>query len=176
MRVRPLMYLAQGQALDRVLRELAPGAWDTVIRLGRPDSLLTAAAAIQEGDSVALLADRRLGRDRVRRCLFLGGDILLPEGPLRLARALDVPALLCLGLYRGGGHYTIRLETFAESLRCVPGAGLDTWAQRFAGRLEATCRELPFNWFNFYDLWEEADEAAALDAAADRDLGPGRAR
>lgn len=179
LRVRPLMYLQQHQTLDRVLREFAPEVWESVIALGHPDSLLQAAAAIQAGDSVALLADRRLGHDRTHRCTFLGGDILLPEGPLRLARALDVPVLLCLGLYRGDGHYAVRLETFAERLCTEDGsriAALDLWAQRFADRLAAVCRELPYNWFNFYDVWEEADAAAALDTAADNRVGAGRGR
>jgi predicted LPLAT superfamily acyltransferase len=27
--------------------------------------------------------------------------------------------------------------------------------ERYAARLEALCRESPFNWFNFYDFWDE---------------------
>lgn len=179
LRVRPLMYLRQRHTLDRVLREIAPEVWESVIALGRWDSLLQAAAAIQAGDSVALLADRHLGPDRTHRCTFLGGDILLPEGPLRLAWALDVPVLLCLGLYRGDGYYAVRLESFAERLGVEGGsraAALDRWAQRFADRLAAVCRELPYNWFNFYDIWGEADAAAALDTAADNRVGTGHGR
>lgn len=178
-RVRPLMYLAQGQILDRVLGELAPAARDAIIPLGRRDSLLQAAAAIQEGDSVALLADRHLGRDRSRRCRFLGGAIAIPEGPLRLAHALGVPVLLCLGLYRGNGHYAVHLETFAEHLdigRDTRTADLDRWAQRFADRLEAVCREVPYNWFNFHDVWEEADEIGVADGGTARGVDAGRRR
>lgn len=178
-RVRPLMYLAQGQILDRVLGELAPAARDAIIPLGRPDSLLQAAAAIQEGDSVALLADRHLGRDRSRRCTFLGGEIAIPEGPLRLAHALGVPVLLCLGLYRGDGHYAVHLETFAEHLdigRDTRAADLDRWAQRFADRLETVCREVPYNWFNFHDVWEEADEIGVADGGTARGVDAGRLR
>lgn len=179
LRVRPLMYRAQGQTLERVLAELDPEATDEVIELGEPHSLLRAAGAVQEGASVALLADRRLGHDRVHRCRFLGGDILLPEGPFRLAHALQVPVLLCFGLYRGHGAYEIRLECFTERLALAPrtrGADLQSWGQRFADRLAALCREAPYNWYNFFDVWEEAHEAEPLGAGRRGRVDPGGGR
>ena len=31
--------------------------------------------------------------------------------------------------------------------------------------LEALCREAPYNWFNFYDFWADAETSPAADAA-----------
>lgn len=176
-RVRPLMYRRQRQTADRVLEDLNPAVWSEVIPLGAPGSLMRAAEAMREGASIAILGDRQIEDGSARPCTFLGGTLNLPEGPLRMAHALRTPVLVCFGLYRGNGRYTIRLEHFAGHLDLSGArrdAALAEWTQRFADRLAATCRDAPYNWFNFYDVWTDAaptpedagDGAAAAPVAA----------
>jgi predicted LPLAT superfamily acyltransferase len=66
--------------------------------------------------------------------------------------------VLCFGLYRGGRRYEIVVEPFCDGTR-LPREGRDRalgeLVARYAGRLEAHCRRLPYNWFNFYDFWGE---------------------
>jgi len=38
--------------------------------------------------------------------------------------------------------------------------------ERYAATLESLCREAPYNWFNFYDFWAEADASPSPDAAS----------
>lgn len=159
--VRPLMYRAQNQTADQVLEEINPEIWTKVIRIGTPYSMIQATEAVANGDSIAMLGDRDAGSQKALRCRFMGGDILLPAGPMLVANALKIPILLCFGIYRGHGHYELVLEILAERIE-LPSSGreavLQEWAQKFATRLESLCHEAPYNWLNFYDVWEHANE------------------
>ncbi len=159
--VRPLMYREQNQTVDQVLKEINPDIWSNVIRIGQPYSMIQATEAVAAGESIAMLGDRDAGGHRALRCYFMDGEILLPSGPMLVAHTLQIPVLLCFGIYRGGGHYEFVLEVFAESVelpRSDRHAHLQQWAQRFASRLEALCYDAPYNWLNFYDIWEHANE------------------
>ena len=57
---------------------------------------------------------------------------------------------------KGKRHYEVRFEPFAERITLSAegrAADFGDWVGRYAGRLEAQCREHPYNWFNFYDFW-----------------------
>jgi predicted LPLAT superfamily acyltransferase len=67
------------------------------------------------------------------------------------------------GLYRGGRDYDLRFVELADfSALGGPGPGERDAAvraamQRYVSTLEALCREAPYNWFNFYDFWADAE-------------------
>jgi predicted LPLAT superfamily acyltransferase len=65
--------------------------------------------------------------------------------------------VLCFGLYRGGRRYDLHFEIFAPTL-AIPRAARATVVaeivQRFADRLSHYAQLAPYNWFNFYDLWD----------------------
>jgi predicted LPLAT superfamily acyltransferase len=106
---------------------------------------------------VALLADRAREREALRRADFLGRPAPWPVGPWLLASALQVPVLLCFGLYLGGRRYRLVFEPFAERV-AIPRQGreeaLDAWVARYVARLEHYARAYPYNWFNFHDVWQ----------------------
>lgn len=174
--VRPLMYREQNQTADQVLEEVNPGIWASVIRIGHPYSMIQATEAVAAGESIAMLGDRDAAGHRALRCRFMDGEILLPPGPMLVAHALQIPVLLCFGIYRGSGHYELLIEVFAESIdlpRAHRETDLQQWVQRFASRLESLCHDAPYNWLNFYDVWEHANEMrdpvdrpSAADAAS----------
>lgn len=178
LRVRPLMYRGQDQVIDQVLRDLNPAVFDQVLEIGPVDSLLAAHEATRQGDSLALLADRCPPDATGRPALFMGERVTLPDGPFLLAQALGLPVVLCFGLRRGWRRYDVHLEVFDKAEQPVPrgerSALVDRAIQAFAHRLEAYCREAPYNWFNFYDYWQELAPAAAgngRDGRTERDDG-----
>jgi predicted LPLAT superfamily acyltransferase len=128
-----------------------------IISLGRPDAMLRVGEALDRGGLVGLLADRAPHGDRMVSVPFLGQAAPLPAGPHVLAAVLGVPVMLSFGIWRGPRHYEIRFEPFAD--RVAPGgragreAAVAESVARYAARLEATCREHPYNWFNFFDFW-----------------------
>jgi predicted LPLAT superfamily acyltransferase len=65
-----------------------------------------------------------------------------------------------LGVYRGGNRYDLHFERLIEKPRLERAQRdevIRQWAALYASRLEHYCRMAPFNWFNFYDFWAEAD-------------------
>ena len=101
--------------------------------------------------------------------MFLGSPAPFPVAPWLIAAALELPVLLCLGIYRGGNHYDLVFEPLAERVtlpRENRQAALDSYIGTYAARLEHYVREAPYNWFNFYDFWQGQphDDATAAPA------------
>ena len=177
-RLRVLLDKAQTPALTALLESLAPEVGAAVIDASRDPAgiVLALAEATREGALVALLADRARRGEATRMAPFLGAPAPLPTSPWLLAAALDVPVLLCFGLYLGGNRYRLLFEPFADRVavpRAQRAAALDATMTRFAARLEAIARTYPRNWFNFYDFWQANADAAVAGAGASRtDAGP----
>jgi predicted LPLAT superfamily acyltransferase len=131
---------------------------------------LAAAEALQAGGMVALLADRGRAHETLRRVDFLGEPAPFPVGPWLLANALQVPVMLCFGMYRGGKRYSLTFEPFAERVdipREDRPRALDDVLRRYAERLEHYARLEPYNWFNFYDFWQQDIVREAAPARID---------
>jgi predicted LPLAT superfamily acyltransferase len=113
--------------------------------------------ALQRGEYIGMLADRTISGNKLMRVDFLGGQIDLPITPFRLAAMLGCPVVLMVGLYQGGNRYNVHFEHLIDPGQ-VAQLGRDTaikqTAQKFAARLEHYCRQAPYNWFNFYDIWQ----------------------
>jgi predicted LPLAT superfamily acyltransferase len=127
-----------------------------IIPLGQPDSMLRVREALEAGGLVGLLADRahggeRMGDEKLLHVPFLGLPAPLPTGPHLLAAVLRAPVMLAFGLHRGPRRYEVRFEAFPTPARRDVAGSLAL----YAARLEALCREAPYNWFNFHDFWRE---------------------
>jgi len=156
--VRVLMYPSHNEYITNLLNALNPGIAETVIPLGRPDSLIRVKESLDEGMMVGMLGDRVAESDKVVSCDFLGDRVDFPAGPMLLATALKAPVVMVFGLYRGGNRYDLHFELLTEGGEVPRGereAAIEQWTHRYAERLEAKVREAPYNWFNFYDYWQE---------------------
>jgi len=171
-RVAVVMDRRQTQHMTQLLHALNPKIAANVIDAGADpaDLALAMHAAAEEGALIGLLADRVRPGDAVHSCEFFGAPADFPTSPYLLASLLELPVVLCFGLYRGGNRYDLYFELFAEQIRLARserGAQLGAWAQRFAQRLEHYTRLDPYNWFNFYDFWHRrADPAPARSEPA----------
>lgn len=160
-RVRVVMDRQQTPALTALLHALNPAIATEVIDAGADPGGLALAMheAAQQGALIGLLADRARPGEPVCVAQFMGSPAPFPTGPYLLASALQVPVVLCFGLYGGRNRYDLYFETLAEQIR-IPRrsrmAGASEWAQRYAARLEHYTRLDPYNWFNFYDFWNRS--------------------
>jgi predicted LPLAT superfamily acyltransferase len=157
-RVRVLMDRQQTPAMTDLLHALNPAVAADVIDAGANPGILALAMqeAATQGALIGLLADRARSEEPVCTVRFLGAPAPFPIGPYLMASALELPVVLCFGLYRGGNRYDLYFETFAESIkipRAERAAVAGEWAERYAARLEHYTRLDPYNWFNFYDFW-----------------------
>ena len=162
--VKTLMYTENATQLNELLAEVNPQVAESVIPIGRPGAMLQVKEWIAQGGIVGILADRITQGDKLVRLDFLGAPAEFPLGPWVLAAMLQVPVVLCFAVYCGNGHYEIHFEPLSDG--SVAGgetrqAFAERLAARYAERLAYHVRRRPYNWFNFFDFWIDADKAKA---------------
>ena len=174
LRIAMIMYEDNARLINETLAALAPKAELRTIALGRVDAMLSLRRWLDEGGDAGLLADRTLAagsqRSRLVAIPFLGTPALFADGPFRLAAMLRRRVVFMAGLYRGGRDYDLRFVDLADfGALDASAAGRDAAVraalERYVATLEALCREAPYNWFNFYDFWADAETSPAADAA-----------
>lgn len=116
--------------------------------------------ALKKGHVLCSMGDRVMSSDRntvpVR---FLGGDIRVPFGAYRLASLTGAPVVVFFALRTGPGRATHEIR---RVIRVPEGLGRNgdayrPYAQEFANALEELVHVAPYQFFDFYDLWEHED-------------------
>ena len=111
---RMLMFPYNARKVTAALTSINPALANSVIGLGRPDSVLRVRDHLQNGGSVGILADRMLGEDKSRDIPFLGEPAPFPVGPWRLAAMLAAPVVFMAGCYLGGNRYQLVFEPIID--------------------------------------------------------------
>jgi len=169
--VRVVLDKSQSPALTQLLDALNPNIASTVIDAAQPGTAIVLALkeAADQKAAIGLLVDRAKPGEPAVACPFFGAPALFPSAPALIAAALQIPVVLCFGLYRGRDRYDVHFETFSEGLvipRNNRRDALTAVLTRYAARLEHYVRLAPYNWFNFYDFWNI--NAQTGDAQVDR--------
>lgn len=154
-----LMYEANAEKVSSVLNALNPDIKDTIIPVGRSDTLLQVQAAMDKGEVVGILGDRVALDDKSVECTFLGDSCHFPAGPLLVGGLLNVPVIMFFGVYRGRNKYDIYFEVLTEGFKIDRKHRMiqvQDMTQKYVSRLEYYCKQFPFNWFNFYDFWNQS--------------------
>lgn len=155
--IRMLMHATPGGAADALFDSLDPTRAASVIRLGQPGAMLEAREALERGGVIGLLADRAPRGERMIPVPFLGADAPFPGGPMTLAAILHAPVVFGFAVWLGPRRYLLRFESFADRIdlpRATRTEALRSWLALYAERLGETCRAHPYNWFNFFDIWQ----------------------
>jgi predicted LPLAT superfamily acyltransferase len=165
--VNVLMFTDNAPRINAILGELSPETETRVIRVSphSVQAVFELRRCLERGELVAILADRvePTDRGRVSRVGFLGGEVELPQAPVLLAHLFGCPLFLMVGLRRGPGRYEVFAERLAERVRLPRrerDVGVAALLSTYAARLEHYCVRNPLQWFNFFDYWGEAPEAA----------------
>jgi len=159
--IHMLGYFRNARMINAALRKLNPMADARLveIRPADPTFVFEVEALVASGALVGTMGDRVGFDGKAVRVPFLGTPAAFPTGPWLLAAALHCPVYLVFGIYREPNRYELSCELLAERVE-LPRAGrqeaLAALVARYAGRLEAACRDAPYNWFNFYDFWSAA--------------------
>ena len=168
-RIVMVMYEENARMINAALAELNPALQQDIIGLGRTDSMIRVKQALDEGAVIGILADRLLDTEASpehRRVVpFLGRPAAFPVGPFRMAALLRREVLLMFGLYLGGNRYRLVLEPLYD-FAGVTGdrsVAVDEALRRYVARLEHYSRAYPFNWFNFFDVWEGAERPGSVE-------------
>jgi len=163
LRIAMIMYEDNARLINDTLAAIAPRASLNTIALGRVDAMLALSRWLDDGGIAGMLADRTLpGNSQRSKSVvlpFLGAPARFADGPFRLAAMLRRKVVFMAGLYRGGRRYELRFAELADFADCGADrdAAIRAAVERYVATLEALCREAPYNWFNFYDFWADAD-------------------
>jgi len=165
LRVAMIMYEDNARLINDTLAAIAPQASLHTIALGRVDAMLSLRHWLDEGGVAGMLADRTLPgpvqRSKTVVLPFLGTPASFADGPFRLAAMLRRKLVFMAGIYCGGNRYELRFVELADfGADDAPGerdANVRAALERYVATLEALCRAAPYNWFNFYDFWADAE-------------------
>ena len=169
LKVAMIMYEDNARLINDTLAAIAPNAELHTIPLGRVDAMLALRRWLEDGGLGGMLADRTLPGNNPQRSKtvvlpFLGAPARFADGPFRLAALLRRKVVFMAGLYRGGNRYDLRFSPLADFSAAASAGERDALIgvalARYVETLEALCREAPYNWFNFFDFWAEADADA----------------
>lgn len=160
-KVQAVMYTQAGAKFAELLKSISPDAAADVFLLdGRIEQVFQMQSLVQEGGILAVMADRATpGSSRTREAVlpFLGEDAAFPTQVWHLASLLDCPVVIVSAVRTGWRRYEVRATPFADRIilpRKERDAALREVVARFAETLEATCRRVPYQWFNFVDFWK----------------------
>ena len=105
-----------------------------------PETVFKAGDALDSGDCLVMAGDRGFGR--MRRVAFGDGEIELPEGAFRFARALEhtVYFVACVA---------VAPCRYRAVVRRLPSDDADAMARSYAAALYDVTREFPEQWFQW---------------------------
>jgi predicted LPLAT superfamily acyltransferase len=158
------MYGDNARKIMTMQEALRPSVKPEIISLGRVEAMLKVHQRLEDGAFVGIMGDRTLGHEPLQEVSFLGSRAYFPVGPMRAAALLGRPVIFMLGLYRGANRYQLVFELvadFSTAGPCERAAAVADAIARYAALLEKYCRSDPYNWFNFFDFWRDADSGAA---------------
>jgi len=164
--VHVLMYTRHARRINRVFERLDQRSGTSRARVrvlqiepGAFEHALRAKACVQRGEVIGILADRTHPQEASRSLVVdvLGAPARLPRGPFALARSLDCPVLLMLGVRTGRRRYRVEVTRLPEdrSLARDRSAEIQHLAQQYADWLGGGCARYPLQWFNFHDFWRD---------------------
>ena len=113
--------------------------------------------ALKRGEVVCVMGDRLLGSDKSTVATeFLGQPAELPFSAYKIAAASGAPVAVFFSWKNGPDSYRLQL---ARTIRVpqLTGRKPETfapYAAEFAAALEDYCRQHPYQFFNFFDMWQ----------------------
>ncbi len=130
----------------------------------RPDMshLFAINAALSEGETVSLPADRIFGSEKSLEVELLDAKAKIPLGPFSLAtmRGLDV---ITVNVMKNGTRrykiYVTRLEYDKSAHR---NEQISQLSKHYIAELERMLKMYPEQWYNYFEFWQD-DEATSHD-------------
>lgn len=122
--------------------------------------MVDAAAALQRGEVVTIMADR-YAKGSTKKVDFLGKEVRLPDAAYTLAACVGSPVVIFLAAKTDRRAYELKVwDIFYPQFenRENRQAILQECCQKFATTLELYLNKHPYQWYNFYNFWKQAEE------------------
>ncbi|NTX14020.1 acyltransferase [Myxococcus sp. CA051A] len=160
-----LVHTRHAEQFNRLLKRLNPDSGFQLVEVTDmgPGTAVALEKYVTEGGFVVIAGDRvPVSASQTVDVDFLGHKAAFPVGPYVLASLFKCPLYL-LGCIHENNGYTIHFETLAERVELPRGkraAALTGHAQHYAERVTALLKRSPFDWFNFFPFWDQANASA----------------
>jgi len=163
LKLNVLVHTKHAANFNRLLHRVCPDSSVSLIQTTEvdPGTAMMLHERVARGEFVVIVGDRTpvTGSMRTSWAPFLGHQAPFPQGPYILASLLDCPVQLIFCLKRNHRHHIV-FEAFADRIK-IPrrnrNAPLEEWTHRYVRRLEHYCESDPYQWFNFFDFWRQAE-------------------
>jgi predicted LPLAT superfamily acyltransferase len=169
LKLNVLVHTKHAPNFNRLMRRISPDSNVSLIQTTEvdPATAMLLHDRVTQGEFVVIVGDRTPVNQsaRISWNSFFGRTAPFPQGPIILAALLECPAQIIFCLKRAG-RYHIIFEPFADSIvipRRDRATVLDSLVSRYVARLEHYCVSDPYQWFNFFDFWRQADTIAPYD-------------
>lgn len=105
------------------------------------------------GDEVVLIqGDRVMPGQKGQRVPMLGGHVVLPTGPLRLAMASGAPIIPIFSIRQPDGKIRLFIE---PAIRMIDGQSFETGLEAIRSVIEKYLRQFPDQWLMIHRAWCE---------------------
>ena len=125
--------------------------------LGYLGGVLEMMEVLKKGEILCLMGDRALGDEKNTVSVnFLGGSVRFPVSAFKLAAATGAPIAVIFSYKSGPDSYDLILSGIIRVPR-HSGKSLTTlhpYVAQFVETLESYVQQFPFQFFNFYNMWE----------------------
>ncbi len=126
--------------------------------LGYLGGVLEMMEVLKKGEVLSIMGDRVFGDTKgTIQAGFMGDPVRLPMSAYKLASVTGAPIAVLLSHKSGPDCYELTVDDVIrvphETGR--PEVVFRPYAERFAGALESYVQRYPYQFFNFYDMWEE---------------------
>lgn len=113
--------------------------------------------ALHKNEIVALHGDRFLPGSKTMTCNFLGKDAELPTGPFYIAMKYNKPVTFVSAVKKTNTHYYLKATPLKKYPNSKNIGERDKQLRNMLGdylkQIEATVRDFPEQWFNYYYFW-----------------------
>jgi len=164
LKINVLMHVDHTVLFDTMLRRINPNSGVNLIPVQSvgPDTVILLKEKIDQGEIVAIAADRMLSHSKqIVSVQFLGKRAFFPKGPFILANLLECPVFTVFCQRKLHNNYKLIIDLFANPLelsrREERNYLLAKYIQEYASRLEEACIDNPLDWFNFFDFWQDIE-------------------
>jgi len=125
--------------------------------------MVDAAAALQRGEVVTIMADRH-SKGSTKTVDFLGKEVRLPDAAYTLAACVEAPVVIFLAAKTGLKTYELKVwdifyPRFKE--RDKRHEVLHHCCHKFVLSLENYLKKYPYQWYNFFNIWKQADDSSS---------------
>jgi len=161
LRVNVVAFFANAERINSFLESFGGDRLRLIhLEPGSLNAALDIRAAIDRGEFVAVMADRRSpgSSERDAQVKFLGSEARFPLGPFRLAATLGCPVYFAACVRTANARYTTIMRPIGSGRRVERGRRDERAHEllaRYVALLEEMCLRYPLQWFNFFDFWEE---------------------